>query len=464
LYRFGPFELDVDRAELRREGQVVHLRPQPFKALELFVSRAGELVTRDELRRALWADDNFVDFNAGVNFCIAKLRLALDDPASRSAYLVAVPRRGYKFVAALERTGEGATSAPVRKNRTPWAGAAATLVIAAGAWFALSKSGGATATLEARHYYEMGALALADAAPAELRARVGYFERAIELHPALADAFIGLSEARMILGTYRAQTPPSAYAAAKAAAEHAIALAPESADAHAVLGAALLYHDWNWEQAELHLSRALALDHSSARAQTWMSRYLSARGRHDEAIVHAREAERRQPGSASAKTAVGMALFYAGRLPEAVAACESATALMNQFIPAWSCAMNAAAENGDLPRTLRFWKGLAAAAGSSTTAVEAAQSNPAFAMADFWRGRLERIERSITDGDPDRAAIGAAVVAAHSGNRDRALTWLERGVERRTDLAIYANVHPAFAGLHGDPRFAAVLERIGLRR
>jgi DNA-binding winged helix-turn-helix (wHTH) protein len=111
VFRFGRFELDLDRGELRREGGAVRLSPQPLKALTLFVSRAGELVTRDELRRALWSDDNFVDFNAGVNFCIAQLRAALDDPASRSAYLVAVPRRGYRFVATVERVAGGRSGA-----------------------------------------------------------------------------------------------------------------------------------------------------------------------------------------------------------------------------------------------------------------------------------------------------------------------------------------------------------------
>lgn len=102
MIRFGDFELDAANAELRRSGDVVKLPPQPFKALELLVSRPGCLVTREEFRAALWGDESFVDFNAGLNFCIRQLRLALDDPAARSALIVAVPRRGYKFVASIE--------------------------------------------------------------------------------------------------------------------------------------------------------------------------------------------------------------------------------------------------------------------------------------------------------------------------------------------------------------------------
>ena len=92
-FRFGSFELDPDRGELRRDGAVVKLAPQPFRALSLLVSRAGALVTRDELRAALWDDGSFVDFNAGLNFCIGQVRTAIDDPAAASQSLVSVPRR-----------------------------------------------------------------------------------------------------------------------------------------------------------------------------------------------------------------------------------------------------------------------------------------------------------------------------------------------------------------------------------
>jgi DNA-binding winged helix-turn-helix (wHTH) protein len=461
VYRFGPFELDVDRGELRRESEAVKISPQPFKALTLFVSRAGELVTRDELRRALWGDDNIVDFNAGVNFCIAQLRVALDDPAARSAYLVAVPRRGYRFVATIERVGE---AAPVRMDKSLLTAVAAGLAVATAAWVVFSGGGRSLPTLEARRYYELGALALTDASPAELRNRVTFFDRAIALHPAQADAHVGLADAWMILGAYRAEHPIFAYAAAKAAAARAVALSPDSGDAHAALGAARLYFDWDWAGAYAELSRALAIDPDSARAHAWISRYQSASGRHEEAIAHAHEADRLQPGSPSARTALGLALFYAGRLTDAESTCERAAALATQFVPAWSCALSAAAERGDLARVLTFWKGLATAQGSSVTAVEAAQNRPDYSLMVYWRERLARVEPSIPDGDPKWQSVGVAIAAAHAGDTARALRWLEHAADRRMDQVIYAAVQPAFRELRDEPRFAAVLERVGVPR
>lgn len=461
VYRFDRFELDLARGELRRDGEAVRLSPQPFKALTLFVARAGELVTRDELRDKLWGDDNFVDFTSGVNFCIAQLRVALDDPASRSAYLVAVPRRGYRFVATVERVGE---AAPIAMRKSWLAAAAAGLAVATAVWLVFSGGDGSLPTLEARRYYELGAIALADASPSELRKRVKYFDRAIELHPTLADAHAGLADAWLILGVYRVEYPITAYAAAKAAAARALALSPDSAEAHAVLGAARLYYDWDWPGAYAALSRALAIDPDSARAHTWLSRYQSASGRHDEAIAHAREADRLQPGSPSARTALGMALFYAGRLTDAEATCERAARLMKEFGPAWNCAMNAAAERGDLAGVMTFWKGLAAAGGASMTAFEAAQARPDYSLTVYWRERLARMEAAIPETDPTLQSVGVAIAAAHAGDTARTFHWLERAANRRVDQLAYAAVHPAFKQLHGDPRFSAVLERVGLRR
>jgi tetratricopeptide (TPR) repeat protein len=246
-----------------------------------------------------------------------------------------------------------------------------------------------------------GAVALADASPAELRNRVRFFDRAIALHPTLGDAHAGLANAWMLLGAYRAGDPLSAYAAAKAAALRGAALSPDSQDAHAALGAARLYYDWDWLGAYAELSRALVLDPNSARAHTWMSRYQSASGRQDEAIAHAREADRLLPGSPRARTALGMALFYARRFTEAESTCESATALMKQFGPAWNCAMSAAAERGDQARVMTFWSGLAAAGGSPVAAFSEASNRTGYSMTEYWR---ETIRTRSPSTMPSRVA------------------------------------------------------------
>jgi hypothetical protein len=159
-----------------------------------------------------------------------------------------------------------------------------------------------------------------------------------------------------------------------------------------------------------------------------------------------------------------MALFYAGRFTDAEATCERAAAMMKEYVPAWSCALSAAAERGDLARVMTFWKGLATPGGPSLTAFEAAQTRPGYSLTVYWRERLALMESSIPEDDPKWQSVGVAIAAAHVGDTARALHWLERAGNRRIDQLVYAAVHPAFKDLHGDPRFAAVLERVGLRR
>lgn len=103
IVRFGVFQLDPRAGQLLKNGRVVRLKPQPFKLLQLLVDRAGQVVTRDEIREALWGSETFVDFEQGVNSAIKQVREALGEDADRSLYLETVPKRGYRFTAPIER-------------------------------------------------------------------------------------------------------------------------------------------------------------------------------------------------------------------------------------------------------------------------------------------------------------------------------------------------------------------------
>lgn len=102
VVRFGAFQLDLQGAQLLKNGRIVRLKPQPFKLLELLISRAGEVVTREEIRELLWGAETFVDFDQGVNSAIKQVREALGDDADRPIYVETVPKRGYRFTAPIE--------------------------------------------------------------------------------------------------------------------------------------------------------------------------------------------------------------------------------------------------------------------------------------------------------------------------------------------------------------------------
>jgi DNA-binding winged helix-turn-helix (wHTH) protein len=106
-YRFGTFEVDAATGELRRQGLRVKLNTQPFQVLLMLLDRPGELLTREEISRALWPDGTFVDYEHGVNSAVNRIREALGDNAANPRFLETLARRGYRFIAPVERVGTG---------------------------------------------------------------------------------------------------------------------------------------------------------------------------------------------------------------------------------------------------------------------------------------------------------------------------------------------------------------------
>jgi TolB-like protein/DNA-binding winged helix-turn-helix (wHTH) protein len=158
-FQFGVFELDARSGELRRHGQKVRLPHQSFQILLLLLSRPGDMVTRDELRQALWTSETFVDFDVGLNSAIRKLREALDEDAAHPRFIETLPRRGYRFIAPVQaiKAIEPAplpapahetvlpstplpTPIPRRRIRTIWIGAAVALVVAVALGAAYARS------------------------------------------------------------------------------------------------------------------------------------------------------------------------------------------------------------------------------------------------------------------------------------------------------------------------------------
>ncbi|MGH7745232.1 MAG: winged helix-turn-helix domain-containing protein [Candidatus Dormibacteria bacterium] len=105
VLHFDGFELDISNGELRTAGTLVSLQPQPFKVLALLAGHSGQAVSRQEIRRQLWGNETFVDFDGGVNFCVRQIRKALGDDARSPRYIGTLPRRGYRFLAPVNRPG-----------------------------------------------------------------------------------------------------------------------------------------------------------------------------------------------------------------------------------------------------------------------------------------------------------------------------------------------------------------------
>lgn len=109
---FAGFELDTQTHELLRNGRAVKLAPQALRLLEFLAARPGRLLTRQEIRQEIWSDTTFVDFEQGINKSIRQIRDALNDSAERPRFVETLPRRGYRFIANVERPQDPPTAAP----------------------------------------------------------------------------------------------------------------------------------------------------------------------------------------------------------------------------------------------------------------------------------------------------------------------------------------------------------------
>lgn len=147
-FRFGLFEFDPATRELRREGRPVRLQAQPAQVLAALLQNAGQVVSREELRSAVWGEGTFVDFERGLNFCIGQIRAALDDDPVTARYLRTLPRRGYQFIAPVERLprtaerSEGTSERPgFPRAALGWAAALLlALALGAGYWLRVKQS------------------------------------------------------------------------------------------------------------------------------------------------------------------------------------------------------------------------------------------------------------------------------------------------------------------------------------
>jgi eukaryotic-like serine/threonine-protein kinase len=159
-FRFGPFDLDPDESTLTRNGIQVRLQDLPFRLLVMLVERAGEIVTREEMRQHLWPENTFVEFDNSLGVAIRKIRESLRDQAEAPTYVATVPRRGYRFIAPVtiqepvqptvpairrvepipwpEATGNVSRSHPAASSRGQlrywWIACVALIALVAGTW------------------------------------------------------------------------------------------------------------------------------------------------------------------------------------------------------------------------------------------------------------------------------------------------------------------------------------------
>jgi DNA-binding winged helix-turn-helix (wHTH) protein len=239
-YRFGSFVLNPANSSLRtHSGEVVRLQQQPFRLLALLVSRPGELIDREEIRKHLWKDETFVDFEHSVNFCIRQIRAALGDDAKSPRYIETVPRKGYRFIATISNAEHKPRSQPApQKSRLRPAFVAGTAMVCLTLAFIAYRMNGTTADAGivtevplAREAYIKGRYLWRKGTNADLEQALVHFNEAVRLDPSFALAHAGLADTFQLLGNRGARKPGAAFSQARSAAERALNLTPDLAEA-----------------------------------------------------------------------------------------------------------------------------------------------------------------------------------------------------------------------------------------
>ncbi|MBC7896906.1 MAG: tetratricopeptide repeat protein, partial [Cytophagaceae bacterium] len=294
--------------------------------------------------------------------------------------------------------------------------------------------------------------------PTALREGLACFQRAIEADPDFAPAWAGLADSHALLASSNVSLPSIEYPEARKAALRAIELDPSLADGHASLGLIRLNYDWDWQGAERELLTAIELNPSYSTARQWYSGYLSSMGRFDEAIAMAQQGAAVDPYSLPAIIRVGIAYSYAGQHEHAVAHLERARSMEPTFLHAHSWLANSYRELGRHDDAVRI--------------AEEAYASSQHAAA--FRGLLASVYRGAGRVDEARAIIHElshgsdahpffmALLHLFIDELDTAYEWLDRGVQERSDMMHTLRTNPFFRPAWGDPRFGAIVRRVGL--
>jgi DNA-binding winged helix-turn-helix (wHTH) protein/TolB-like protein/tetratricopeptide (TPR) repeat protein len=291
-----------------------------------------------------------------------------------------------------------------------------------------------------------------------------YFQEAVALDPAYMQAYVGIADSYAMLGLFTVMPPKIAFPKAKQAANKALEMDPQLADAHATLGFIAFYYDWDGLAAENEFRRALLDDPNYALAHTWYAETLAAMGRFDEALAEAQRAEAVDPLSLTIGTNIGLISYLAGRNDHAIEALRKAIDIDPNFPRAHFRLGNAYRQKGLYQLALaEYQKAMQLSGGGQENGdqyYEASVGEAYGILGDKVEARKvldHLIARSKTRYVP---AYAIAMIYMGLAEREHVFEWLQKAYEERSTSMAYLKVDPALDAFRSDPRFLAFARSI----
>jgi tetratricopeptide (TPR) repeat protein len=299
-----------------------------------------------------------------------------------------------------------------------------------------------------------------------LLAAIASFQKAISYDATYAPSYAGLADCYALLGSapYTALQPSEAFPKAKDNALKALALDKDLAEAHVSLAYSALVYDWNYPEAEKEFARALQLRQDYATAHQYYAYYLTAVGKLDQAIAERQRAVQIEPKSPLLNTALGEAYFQARRYTDSVPPNQEALSIDPHYADAIINIGRAFEQMGKYPQAEQAYDSILAFAPHDPALL--ALRGHLYAVSGRQAGAravIAQLQQMITDRNRYVPSLYIALIYIGLEDKDQAFAWLDKAYAERSEYLVYLPTEPMADPLRKDPRFDALLKRLGLK-
>ena len=460
---FGPFRLDLETRRLYKAGELTPLPARAADILALLARSQGRLVTREQIREAIWGEQH-LDFDASLNTAIRSIRRALNDNATTPTFIETAPRRGYRFLQPVTFETNDAPEEPSQKrglNRAVIAALGALVFVSISmAFLAWRTAPPATGTDESEAFRNA---IQSDGYEDFLRGRHalsrGRLTEAEKYLTAALDADPGLAPAHVSLAMTHIRNRKDGWRRILLAEQHlsnAIKAYPNLAQAHALKGAVALYYFRDRDRARRHLDQAFAINPKNVDAMVKQAYLFVIEGDNVKALESIAKAHALNPLSPQLNADYGWIMYKAGNLLDAEKLCKTSVELNPESEFALSCVIHINHSQRDLAEVAEYGLILMSQRGADESDVVSIRNIPDATLREraYWSWTLNwiesRPENTVTD-PLSKKAIALTMLGCH----DDAVNVLHEAYEKNGEPFLsFVAVDPRLYDLRSHYEFA----------